>query len=61
VAPLSYLRKGGSMKDETVRGSQGQGVVDQFEVVGIDAALLLEEKSLGRVLRVVENLGKDRS
>lgn len=47
-------------KDETVRASQGQGVVDQFEVVGIDAALLLEEKSLGRVLRVVENLGKDR-
>ena len=48
------------MKDEAVRASQGQGVADQFEVVGIDAALLLEEKSLGRVLRVVENLGKDR-
>ena len=48
------------MKDETVRVSQSQGVADQFEVVGIDAALLLEEKSLGRVRRVVENLGKDR-
>jgi len=48
------------MKDETVRASQGQGVADQFEVVGVDGALLLEEKSLGRVLRVVENLGKDR-
>lgn len=46
------------MKDETVGPSQG--VADQFEVVGIDAALLLEEKSLGRVRRVVENLGKDR-
>lgn len=48
------------MKDETVKVSQGQGVADQFEVVGIDAALLLGEKSLNRVLRVVENLGKDR-
>jgi len=48
------------MKDETVRVSQSQGVADQFEVVGIDAALLLEEKSLGRVRRVVERLGKDR-
>ncbi len=48
------------MKDETVGASQSQDVADQFEVVGIDAALLLEEKSLGRVLRAVENLGKDR-
>ena len=48
------------MKDETVRASQGQGVADQFEVVGIDAALLLEKKSLGRVRRVVEALGKDK-
>ena len=48
------------MKDETVRASRGQGVADQFEVVGIDAALLLDERPLGRVLRVVENLGKDR-
>ena len=48
------------MKDETVRANRGQGVADQFEVVGIDAALLLEEKSLGRVRRVVKNLGKDR-
>lgn len=58
------------MKDEAVRASQGQGVADQsfdgesqdepFEVAGIDAALLLEEKPLGRVRRVVENLGKDR-
>jgi len=48
------------MKDETVGASRGQGVADQFEVIGIDGALLLQEKSLGRVLRVVENLGKDR-
>ena len=48
------------MKDETVRASQGQGVADQFEVVGIDAALLLEEKPLDRVRGVVKNLGKDR-
>ena len=47
------------MKEETARASRGQGVADQFEVVGIDAALLLEEQSLGRVRRVVENLGKD--
>ena len=48
------------MKDETVRANRGRGVADQFEVVGIDAGLLLEEKSRGRVRRVVENLGKDR-
>lgn len=48
------------MKDETVRASRGQGVADQFEVIGIDAALLLDERPLGRVQRVVENLGKDR-
>ncbi len=48
------------MVDETVGASQGQSVADQFQVVGIDAALLLEEKSLGRVRRVVQNLGKDR-
>jgi spore photoproduct lyase len=48
------------MKDEAVRASQGRGVADQFEVVGIGGALLLEEKSLGRVQRVVETLGKDR-
>jgi len=47
-------------KDETVRAGQGQGVGDQFEVVGIDAALLTEERPLGRVRREVENLGKDR-
>jgi len=48
------------MKEETARASKGQGVVDQFEVVGIDAALLLEEKSLGRVRKTVDNLGKDK-
>lgn len=48
------------MKDETVRASHGQGVAGQFEVVGIDAALLLEEKSLDRARRAVQNLGKDR-
>jgi len=52
--------KGGPMKDETVGASGGQGIADQFEAVGIDAALLLEKKSLDRVRRVVENLGKDR-
>jgi len=52
--------KGGHLKDETVRANRGQGVADQFEVVGIDAALLLEKKSLGRVRKAVENLGKDR-
>jgi len=48
------------MKDETGRANRGLGVADQFQIVGIDAALLLEEESLGRLLRVVENLGKDR-
>jgi len=48
------------MKDETVRASQGHSVGDQFEVVGIDGALLLEEKPLDRVRRVVQRLGKDR-
>ena len=48
------------MEDERGRTSQGQGIADQFKVVGIDAALLLEEKPLGRVRRVVETLGKDR-
>jgi len=48
------------MQGERVTASQGQGVGDQFEVVGIDGALLLEEESLGRVRRAVEKLGKDR-
>lgn len=48
------------MKDEIVRVSQGQGTADQFEVVGIDAALLTEERPLGRVRRVVEKLGNDK-
>jgi len=35
------------MEDEGGTTGRGQDVVDQFEVVGIDTALLLEEKSFG--------------
>ena len=48
------------MEDEGGTTDRGQDVADQFEVVGIDTALLLEEKSFGWARRLVENLGKDR-
>jgi len=50
----------GPMEDEGGTTDRGQDVADQFEVVGIDTALLLEEKSFGWARRLVENLGKDR-
>jgi hypothetical protein len=47
--------KGGPVKDETVRANRGQGVADQFEVVGIDAALLLVGK-LRRILQMYQEV-----